>query len=47
MLSSAKQCQVILNNANAIVELQSQFEQKTRQMGDNNNNKQETTKTGS
>ena len=45
----------MLNIANAIVELQSQYEQKARQMGDNNNNnnndnnnnKRETTKTGS
>ena len=36
----------MLNNANAIVELQSQFEQKAHQMGDNNN-KQEITKTSS
>ena len=41
----------MLNNANAIVELQSQYEQKAHQMGDNNNNnnnnKRVTTKTGS
>ena len=37
----------MLSNANAIFELQSQYEQKARQMGDNNNNKRETTKTGS
>ena len=39
----------MLNNANASVELQSQYEQKANQMGDNNNNnnKRETTKTGS
>ena len=39
----------MLSNANTISELQSQFEQKARQMGDNNNvndnKKQETTKT--
>ena len=35
----------MLNNANAIVELRSQYEQKAHQMGDNN--KRVTTKTGS
>ena len=38
----------MLSNASASVELQSLFEQKACQMGDdNNNNKWETTKTGS
>ena len=36
----------MLNIANAIVELQSRYEQKAHQMGDNNN-KRVTTKTGS
>ena len=39
----------MLSNANAFVEVHSRFEQKARQMGDNNNvndnKKQETTKT--
>ena len=48
MLSNAKQCyaRLMISNANAIVELHSLFEQKAHQMGDNNN-KRETTKTGS